>query len=316
MKDKLINVCDRTIDNYRLAKEELRFDGDYINHFAALTYGSINENIPIKKVKEIRSAIKKETSRISVFRGDILYILSFLLAFENNVEEVIKKLYITYNDLREFGFRDSQYLVLASYSLVKHVKDENRLKYMIRMREVYDVIRKNYNNVTNHEDYLECALLAMSGVSDEEILEFIKKQYLRYDKKGILTNNSIQALSMTLLLNKNDLADENVYNLLEGFEKTELRVCHQFLPLLGACEIEENTEVYIRKLNEVIKYLCDEEGEYEFYMDKSFRVFIGIMLIECCKQNKKERFLKELLSKGVYSLLVSKNQGVFSEGLA
>ena len=59
MKDKLINVCDRTVDNYRLAKEELRFDGDYINHFAALTYGCRNEEIPIKKVKESFNIFKR-----------------------------------------------------------------------------------------------------------------------------------------------------------------------------------------------------------------------------------------------------------------
>ena len=316
MKDKLINVCDRTVDNYRLAKEELRFDGDYINHFAALTYGCRNEEIPIKKVKEIRSVIKKETSRISVFRGDILYILSFLLAFEGNMDNIIKKLFVTYGELREFGFRDSQYLVLASYSLVKYVKDEERFKYMVRMREIYDIIRTNYNNVTNHEDYLECALLAINNISNEEILSFMKKQYLRYDRKGILSNNSVQALSMTLLLNDNKVADENIYNLLVDFENTDLRVCHQFLPLLGVSGVSADTDEYIRKLNEVIRYLCDEEGEYEFYMDKSFRVFIAIMIIECCKNNKKERYLKELLSKGVYSLLVSKNQGVISEGLA
>ena len=36
MKKKIIDICDKTVYNYRIAKEELRYDGDYINHFAAI----------------------------------------------------------------------------------------------------------------------------------------------------------------------------------------------------------------------------------------------------------------------------------------
>ena len=51
-------------------------------------------------------------------------------------------------------------------------------------------------------------------------------------------------------------------------------------------------------------------------MDRSFRAFIAIMLIEFSKEVEEERYLEELLSMGVYSFLVSKNQGVISEVLA
>ena len=59
-----------------------------------------------------------------------------------------------------------------------------------------------------------------------------------------------------------------------------------------------------------------EEAEYEFYMDKGFRFFIAMALLESSKNNRNERYIYELFSKGVYSLIVSKNQGIFDEVLA
>ena len=46
-----------TVDNYRLVKEELRNDGDIINHFASLIFSHYEREIPIYRVKEIRKNI-------------------------------------------------------------------------------------------------------------------------------------------------------------------------------------------------------------------------------------------------------------------
>ena len=36
MEKKIKRICDKTVYNYKISKEELRYDGDYINHFAAI----------------------------------------------------------------------------------------------------------------------------------------------------------------------------------------------------------------------------------------------------------------------------------------
>ena len=47
-----------TVDNYRLVKEELRNDGDIINHFASLIFSHYEREIPIYRVKEIKKKYK------------------------------------------------------------------------------------------------------------------------------------------------------------------------------------------------------------------------------------------------------------------
>ncbi|MBD7909820.1 DUF4003 family protein [Clostridium cibarium] len=316
MKMKIEDICDSTIRNYRKAKEELRFDGDYINHLSSLIYAQEGKEIPTKKIKEVRSLIKRETSRMSAFRGDILYIVSLLISLEEDVNNFISNMFSVYDKLMEVGFKDSQHLVLASYTLVKYVEDEERFSRILYMREIYEVIRGKYNNVTNHEDYLECALLAINDVRKELIIEYMDKLFERYTKLDILSNNSIQGLAMTLLLNKNKKATDKVEELLLEFEKEDIKVSHQLIPLFGAISGYDEPKKYINKINEVIQYLCDEDGQYEFYMDKGFRKFISIAIIEYSRNIKEERYINELLSVGIYLILVSKNQGIFAEVLA
>ncbi|MDD6796049.1 MAG: DUF4003 family protein [Clostridiaceae bacterium] len=313
MKDKVKEVCDLTINNYRQVKEELRFDGDYINHLSAVVYASADKKINTELIKKIRSDVKEKTSRMSSFRGDILYIISILISLERNIEKFIEEILDVYDKLLAIGFIDNQYLVLSAYSIVKHVDKEKRDNVIKRMREIYSLMRKNYTNITKHEDYLECALLAIKGIEPQKLEKEMKKLFKRYLCIESLSKNSIQGLSMAILLNGNSTDD--VEKLLNQLKKSEIKINHKFLPLLGAVASKNLFNRYISKVNEIIDYLCQEESEYEFYMDKGFRFFIGVVILEK-STNKKERFINELLCQGVYSMILSKNQGVFEEVLA
>ncbi|MGG7176551.1 DUF4003 family protein [Clostridium paraputrificum] len=316
MDSIITDMCDLTIDNYRQVKENLRYDGEYINHFSSLVYSNIGKEIPTKKVKEIRTLIKDKTSRMSYFRGDILYILSFLLGKEKNINRFIEEIIDTYDQLIEAGFRESQYLVLSAYSLVKYGDEKNRFSHIYRMKEIYDIMKDRYDNVTNDEDYLECTLLALNNVDDCDITDWMDVIFESVAELDMFSRNSVQGLTMALLLNKNPSALYTIHELLIEFEERDMKISHQFLPLLGAIAGYDTPSNYVDEVKAVIDYLCEEEALYEFYMDKSFRTFIAIALVEFSKNIKEERYLNELLAIGVYSFLVSKNQGVFSEILA
>lgn len=316
MKDMLNRICDIVISNFKKAKEEFRFDGEYINHFASLIYANRNEEIPTKEIKEIRTYIKNNTSRMSYFRGDILYILSILIGNEPNVENFISEIIDTYENLIEYGFKESQYLVLTAYTIVKHSKRDEREEIICKTKDVYELMKERYDNVTNEEDHLGCCLLALNKVSGRNLNESMSNVFETVSELDMFSKNSVQGLAMALSLNKKTKHLNRVRDLLVEFEENDMKISHQFLPLLGVTSINKNIQDYINEVNEVIEYLSEEDSQYEFYMDKSFRTFIAIALIEFSKDIKEERYLEELLSMGVYSFLVSKNQGLFSEILA
>ena len=61
MEKFLVDRIDRTVDNYRLAKEYLKNDGDILNHFASLVFSHYEKEIPIDRIKEIRKEIKADS---------------------------------------------------------------------------------------------------------------------------------------------------------------------------------------------------------------------------------------------------------------
>ena len=316
MDKKITNLCDLTIDNYKIVKEELRYDGEYINHFASLIYANLDREIPFKKIKKIRSYIKEKTSRMSCFKGDILYILSFLVAIEENVEEFIDNMIEVYEMLIEIGFKESQYLVITAYSLLKYSDKENIFSEAMKTKEIYDLIKKKYANLTDAEDYVGCALLVLSDIESDDISNYLDLVFNTISDLDMFSKNGLQGLAMSVVLSKKASQLYKIDELLVKLEEEGIKISHQFLPLLGIAESLGNVENYLADINETIEYLREEDSSYNFFMDKSFIIFIAIAINEFAKNNNKERYLNELISVCVYSFLVSKNQGVFSEVLA
>ena len=316
MKEIIKNICNRTVNNYKILRDEFRFDGEYINHFASIVYSNAKMDISNENVKSIRRKIKDKTSRMSCFRGDILYMLSFLIAKQENIESFTDEVINTYDEMIEQGFNESQYLVMSSYAFVKYGNAKDKSSNIIRMRDIYKEMKLKYNNVTNEEDYLECALLSINGDSKEKIQRYMDKTINSIMDLDMFSKNGAQGLTIALLLNKNNHAMERSQQLLLEFEKRDIRISHQFLPFIGSAAGINKPEKYCDEVNEVIEYLCSAEYEYGFFMDRSFRVFIALSIIEISKDKKQERYLEELLAMSIYSFIVSKNQGLLAEVLA
>ena len=133
LEDRIYN----TINNYRNAKINLRNDGDLINHFASLIFAHYEKEIPFDKVKEIRKYIKASSSRVSSFRGDILYILSLLIALEDgDAKELITDIYEVEEILKEQGFNECDYLVLTSFVLAKYGRKKDKHSVAEKMKSV------------------------------------------------------------------------------------------------------------------------------------------------------------------------------------
>lgn len=313
MDKNLKNICDKTIYNYRKFKDEFRYDGDYTNHFASIICSDFNEEVSISKVKSIRTIIKNKTSRMSAFRGDILYLLSFLIANEDNENLFIRKMLIIYDELIEMGFKDSKYLTIAAYALIKHGVEEDMFDFELRMCDIFSYMKSEFYNLTNEEDYLECALLSLTFKDKEKINNYLKNNFETLTDLNMFSKNSVQGLIIAILLNKKNSTIIRIKQLLLQFEEENIKISHQCLPFLGIAAGKYNPKEYCDKIAEVIEYLCLNEYEYEYYMDKSFRVLLAIAIISFANKEDNEKFLKELLFSSVYSYIVSKNQGIIEE---
>ena len=304
-----------TIDNYRNSKIDLRNDGDLINHFASLVFAHYEKEIPFEKVKEIRKYIKATSSRVSPFRGDILYILSILVALEENQKQLIENLYESYDILKNEGFKECDYLVLTSFVLAKYANGKDKEEIAQKMKEVFILLKDKYYNITGEDDYLVCALWALNDIDINTIDEFIEAIYNYMTNLNIKSKNGIQSLTNAIMLNGSSGHMYRTIEFILQLEKREIKLAQQFLPLLGVLS-NRDIRKSVDLIEGVIDKLCDEESEYEYYMDKGFRTIIAITIISFTTINEKRSYIDELLAQGVYCFIKSKNKGMFAEALA
>lgn len=317
MEKFLVDRIDRTVDNYRLAKEYLKNDGDILNHFASLVFSHYEREIPIDRIKEIRKEIKAVTPRMSPFRGDILYIISLLIATTDKdmQQEIIENMFSAMEKLEENGFRPCSHLVLTAYVIGRYGNPRKQDDIVYKLKESYILLKEKYNNITNEDDYLLCALWSINNIEVEVVNDFIENVYDHVADYNIRTKNGVQGLSNAMILN--GLSGHMYRNMefLLQLQKRDIKIANQFLPLVGVLS-NTNPRRTVDLVEGVIEDLCDKEAEYEFYLDKGFRTIIAVVIVSFCTISDKRRYIDELLAHGVISFINSKNKGIFEEALS
>ncbi len=312
----LVDRIQMTIDNYRIAKEELRNDGDVINHFASLVFSHYEKEIPVERIKEIRKNIKSATTIMSPFRGDTLNILSLLIATVDNEkeEELIEDMYETMEILEEEGFLSGSYLALAAFTISKYCRYKEKREIIEKVKELYIIIKEKYNDITNEDDYLLCTLLVINNVQADTVDDFIENIFEHIASSNIRSKNGVQGLANAIILNGSSGEMYRTMEFMLYLEKRNIKIANQFLPLIGVIA-NYNPRRNVDIVEGVIEYLCDEEGEYEYYIDKGFRNIIAIVIVAFCTMANKKRYIDELLAQGILSFINSKNKGIFEEVL-
>ncbi|WP_297637864.1 DUF4003 family protein [uncultured Clostridium sp.] len=312
----LLDICNSVMDSYKLVKDGLRFDGEYINHFASLVFGGHLEEIDLEKIKKIRKYIKNETSQLSSFRGDMLYLISILISREENYSFFSDRLIKVSEEMQDVGFKESKGLTLAAYAICKHGNLDLDYKIYNNTKLIYDLLKKEFKEITDENDYLVCALLGIKCAKENEDAketgEFVEYMFNYLLSLENYSKNHLQMLATSLLLNTNIESQFEVKELIESFKEQGLTVGNEVLGIIGAANRTDSIERYIFKVREVIEYICDEEGAYLYYMDKNFRVLIGITIVEYFnKQQDSEynKYLEELLAFSIYSFSIKNNNG-------
>ena len=169
-------------------------------------------------------------------------------------------------------------------------------------------------SITNDDDYLICTLWVINNIKAETIDDFIENIFEHIADSNIRSKNGIQGLANAIILNGSSGEMYRTIEFMLQLNKRNIKIANQFLPLLGVV-MSYNPRRNVDIVEGVIEYLCDEEGEYEYYIDKGFRTIISIVITAFCTMTDKKRYIDELLAQGILSFINSKNKGIFEEVL-
>lgn len=270
------------IENYALLKKYFKLDNSIVKHFLSLNLATKNKKVNIEEIKEIKEYIKKEVGLFSNFKGINLFIFSSLLYLEDNYKDFFKNMQTVHKKMTDLGFKNSSYLSLSSYTVVKYAPIDKWDETINRMKNFYSIMKKNHFWLTSQDDYVLAALLATTDLDIEETSEEIEACYKLLSKKAFSKGNPLQSLSQLLSLGEENAENKcnKAVSLYNELKSENLKLPYNGLSSLGILTLMSSSEnKIVEDIKEVYNYIRKKYGYGILSIQNAHIVMMAISLV-------------------------------------
>lgn len=253
MRETLSAICKNFIDNRDRIKSAFSWDSTYIHPICAAVFTDRRQQADVERMKYCRDILKEQTGIFSNFRGTAKLAMISMMAVDRNPEEKLRKALQIYNFLKRHFF-SGEYLPVASM-VIADVAPESRYEEICsRTRHIYDLMKKEHPILTSGEDSVFAALLALSDLTDEQVVQETEDCY-RLLKPQFFSGNAVQSLSHVLALGEGSAEEKcrRVMDLYHGLKEKGYRYGTDYelaslgvlalLPVELSCVMEDIIEV-------------------------------------------------------------------------
>lgn len=320
MNENLKKKVDLMVDNYSVLKEDFIWEDSLVKHFAAMVNANKDKKVDLKKIHEISDYIKRETDFFSYFRGSNKLMMANILAFEDDYKAMFQKIEAIYDKLKANGFKNSEYLPLAAYTIAKEIED-NGIEFRIkRMRSFYEKMEKNHWWLTSSDDYVLAAVLATTDLDVDETSNKIEECYNALKDNSFTGCNDLQTLSHILALGEEDVNKKvtRVIDLYEGLKKVKCKISYSGLPSLGVLAlITDDIKKVLEEAKEIHDYIYEKSGYGFWSLDRNMRVILALNLISAYYvENIKSEVLEVTLANSINAILIAQEQATVAACIA
>lgn len=320
MNENLKKKVDLMVENYSVLKEDFIWEDSIVKHFAAMINANKDKKVDLKKIREINDYIKRKTDFFSYFRGANKFMMANILAFEDDYKAMFKKIESTYDKLKDNGFKSSEYLPLAAYTIAKEIKD-NDIEFRIkRMRSFYEKMEKNHWWLTSSDDYVLAAVLATTELEVEDTSNKIEECYNALKDNSFTGCNDLQTLSHILALGEEDVKKKvtRVMDLYEGLKGIKCKISYSGLPSLGVLVlITDDIKKVLEEVKEIYDYIYEKSGYGFWSLDRNMRVILALNLISAYYvENIKSEVLEVTLANSINAILIAQEQATVAACIA
>ncbi|NTV88764.1 MAG: DUF4003 domain-containing protein [Clostridiales bacterium] len=173
--------------------------GDLTLRFIALVYSIAGMEFDKDVFDRMVKFIKQNTKVMSYYRGHQMYSAAALMITRFDDPQAAFMSLLQYEErMREGGFKRSNYLSIASYSLLVTCKPEDTDSRILKAMELYEGMKKNHFWLTGTDDYAIAVLMAESGDKSEYLISDTEECYDQLHRQGFYKGNGLQFLSHLL----------------------------------------------------------------------------------------------------------------------
>lgn len=212
MRETLSAICENFIDNRDRIKGAFGWESAYIYPVCAAVFTDRRQRADAERMKYCRDILKENTGLFSNFRGTVKLVMISMMAADGSPEEKLRKSLQIYDSLREHFF-SSQYLPVASMAIAEVAPESRYGEIAGRTRHIYDLMKSEHPFLTSGEDSVFAALLALSDLTDEQVVQETEDCY-RILKPEFFSGNAVQSLSHVLALGEGS-AEEKCSRVME-----------------------------------------------------------------------------------------------------
>lgn len=222
MRETLAAACRNFIENRNRIKSAFAWESAYIHPVCAAIFTDQGQQADVERMKYCQSILKEETGIFSNFRGNAKLALVSMMAVDCNPEEKLRKSLQIYNLLKEYFF-SGQYLPVASMVIADVAPESRYGEIAARTRNIYNLMKREHPFLTSGEDSVFAALLALSDLTDEQVVQETEDCY-RLLKPEFFSGNAVQSLSHVLALGEGQ-AEEKCRRVMELYRGLKERGC-------------------------------------------------------------------------------------------
>jgi len=266
MKIELERLCERFIVNRDIVQKTFKLESTYLYPICAAILTQNNIDADAQSLKDCRDILRERVSIFSNFRSTAHLAMVAMLAAANDPRVKLTDA-LAMHDALKTHFMTNPYLPVVSMAMTELASRDQYGAIAARTKQIYTMIRSAHPFLTSGEDSVFAALLALSPMSDEEIIAETERCY-ELLKVDFSIGNGVQSLSHVLAL-CDGRAEDKCFRTSELYEKLRERGCKYGkayeLGALGVLAmLPERTDVIADTVSEVDAWLKTQSG-YGFF---------------------------------------------------
>ena len=308
MRDTLVTLCEDFITNRDEVKKALKLESDYIYPVCAAVFTDKKQKADVEKIKRCKEILKEQTGLFSSFRSDAKPALIAMLAAEENPDEKMRKALKVYGFMKEH-FSASAYLPLAAMILAGVAEESQYEELAARTGRIYKLMKKEHPFLTSSEDSTFAGMLALSEMSETQIVEETEACYSLM-KKEFSSANAVQSLSHVLALCEGT-AEEKCNRTKELYEKLKAKG-HKYgtgyeLATLGVlAAIPADLDRIVDDMIEVDRFLAEQKGYGVLGVGKKQRLMhAGMLVTSEYMENGENNVMNSVALSSTISMIVA-----------
>ena len=262
MKDITLKNSSLLIENKKRIKDVYGWESGLIHLACAGIYVSKRKEVDVAVLYRCKQLLKDRVGVFSNFRSTAQPMIASILATSKNPEQALEDGLSIYQLLKK-EFWSSTYLPIAAMIIGQMAQKDQFEAIAVRTRRIYDRLKQEHPFLTNSQDSANCALLALSEKTDDELIHDMEYCY-KYFKSSFFSSDAVQSLSHVLAMtpgnneNKCQRTSELFYKLKAEGHKYGTTYELPTLGVLAMCE--EPMHKLIQETVEVNDWIANQKG--------------------------------------------------------